>query len=83
MRFHGNQLSWAIKHPFISLCFKYHSPGFICFSTMLAPVISSLDEIYCMIPRISEGQGWLCCYIWVLRIAKVGYFFLPSLPNVE
>ena len=47
MRFHGNQLSWAINHPFISLCFKYHSPGFICVSTMLAPVISSLDEIYC------------------------------------
>ena len=49
MCFHGNQLSWAKKHPFISLCFKYHSLGFICFSTMLAPVISSLDEIYCTI----------------------------------
>ena len=47
MRFHSNQLSWVINYPFISLCFKYHSPGFICFSTMLAPVISSLDEIYC------------------------------------
>ena len=47
MRFHSNQLSWVINYPFINLCFKYHSPGFICFSTMLAPVISSLDEIYC------------------------------------
>ena len=47
MFFHGNQPSWAIKHPIISLCFKYHSFGFIFFSTMLAPVISSLDEIYC------------------------------------
>ena len=47
MRFHGNQLSRAIKHPFNSLCFKYHSSGFICFSALLAPVISSLDEIYC------------------------------------
>ena len=47
MRFHGNQLLWAIKHLFISLYFKYHSPGFICFSAMLAPVISSLDKIYC------------------------------------
>ena len=47
MCFHGNQLSWGIKHPFISLCSEYHSPGFICLSTMLAPVISSLDEIYC------------------------------------
>ena len=48
MRFHGIQISWAIKHPFINPCFKYHSPGFICSSTMLAPVISNLDEIYCM-----------------------------------
>ena len=47
MRFYGNQLSWAIKHLFITLCFKYHSPSFICVSIMLAPVISSLDEIYC------------------------------------
>ena len=50
MRFYGNQLLWAIKHPFIGLCFKYHLPGFICFSTMLAPIISSLDEIYCITP---------------------------------
>ena len=48
MRFHGNQLSWAIKHHFISLYSKYQSPGFIYQSTMLAPVISSLDEIYCI-----------------------------------
>ena len=47
MRFHSNQLSWVINYPFISLCFKYHSPGFICFSTMLAPIFSSLDGIYC------------------------------------
>ena len=50
MCFHGNQLSWGIKHPFISLYSKYHSPSFICLSTMLAPVISSLDEIYCNFP---------------------------------
>ena len=48
MCFHGNQLSWAIKHPIIRLCLKCHSPGFICFLTILAPVISSLDEIYCI-----------------------------------
>ena len=47
MCFHGNQLSWGIKHPLISLWSKYRSPAFIRFSTMLAPVISSLDEIYC------------------------------------
>ena len=48
MCFHGNQLSWGIKHPLISLWSKYCSPGFICLSTVLAPVISSLDEIYCI-----------------------------------
>ena len=47
MCFHGNQLSWGIKHSLISLWSNYHFPVFICFSTMLAPVISSLDEIYC------------------------------------
>ena len=54
MCFQGNQLLEAIKHPFISLCFEYYSPGFICFSTMLAPVIPSLDEIYCISIRISQ-----------------------------
>ena len=47
MCFHGNQLSWVIKLLFISLYSKYHSPGFICLSIILAPVISSLDGIYC------------------------------------
>ena len=37
MHFHGNQLWWAIKRPYISLCFKYHTPSLISFSTMLAP----------------------------------------------
>ena len=47
MCFHGNQISWGITHPIISLCCKYHSPGFICLSIILSPVISSLDGIYC------------------------------------
>ena len=42
-----NQLSWATKHLFINSFFKYHYLGFINFATMHAPVISSLDEIYC------------------------------------
>ena len=54
MRFHGSPLSWAIKHHFISLCCKYQSPGFIRFPTMHAPVISSLDKIYCMLSHIWE-----------------------------
>ena len=48
MCFHGNRPSWGIKHPIISLWSKYHSSGFIRLSIMLAPVISSLDEIYCI-----------------------------------
>ena len=48
MRFHGNQLSLAIMHNFISLCLKYQFPNFIYFPTMLAPIILSLDEIYCI-----------------------------------
>ena len=57
MYFHGNQLLWTIKHLFISLSFKYHSLRFICFSTMVAPVISSLDEIYCRSYYISLAGG--------------------------
>ena len=49
MPFHSNQLSWAINYYFIKLYSKYQSPCFICFSKMLAPVISSLDEIYCIL----------------------------------
>ena len=47
MCFHGNQHLWAIKHPFISLCFKYHSLNFICLPVMNSPVFPSLDDIYC------------------------------------
>ena len=59
MCFHGNQISWAIKHPLISLSFKYHSSSFICFPVLLAPVISSLDGIYCMTTFIN---GWADVY---------------------
>ena len=47
MCFHGNQNPWAIKHPFISLYFKYQSLRFICLSVMNSPVFPSLDDIYC------------------------------------
>ena len=46
MCFYSNRLSWGINHSFISLYFKYQSPRFISLPTILAPVISSLDEIY-------------------------------------
>ena len=49
MCFHGNRVSWGINHSFISLYSKYQPPSFICSSIMLAPVISSLDEIYCIL----------------------------------
>ena len=47
MCFHSNRPSWGINHFFVSLCFKNQSPCFISFPIILAPVISSLDEIYC------------------------------------
>ena len=49
MCFHGNQHSWAIKHPFISLYSKYQSLNFICLPVMKTPVFLSLDDIYCTI----------------------------------
>ena len=48
MRFHGNQVSWGINYSFISVYSKYQPTSFICSSIVLAPVISSLEEIYCM-----------------------------------
>ena len=48
MCFHGNQHPWAIKHPFISLHFKYQSLRFICLPVMNSPVFPSLDDIYCI-----------------------------------
>ena len=47
MCFHSNQHPWAIKHPFISLYFKYQSLKFICLSVVNSPVFPSLDDIYC------------------------------------
>ena len=47
MCFHGNQLSWGIKHPFISLNSKYQSLKYVCLLIMNAPVFPSLDDIYC------------------------------------
>ena len=48
MSFHGNQYPWAIKHTFISLCFKYQSLNFICLPVINSPVFPSIDNIYCM-----------------------------------
>ena len=45
--FHGSQLSWGMNHSFVNLYSNYQPPSFICFSILLAPVISSLDKIYC------------------------------------
>ena len=47
MCFHGNQHPWAIKHPFISLYFKYQSLKFICLPVMNSPLFPGLDDIYC------------------------------------
>lgn len=48
MCFHGNRVSWGINYSFISLYSKYQPSSFICSPIMLAPIISSLDEIYCI-----------------------------------
>ena len=53
MCFHSNQLSWGINHPLISLW------SFIRLSTMLAPLISSLDKIYCTWQQ--KDMSWLSC----------------------
>ena len=39
-------------HCFINLYSKYHSHCFIHFFIVLAPVISSLDQIYCTIDKV-------------------------------
>ena len=57
-------------------CFKYHSPGFICFSTMLAPVIPSLDEIYC-------GGFGLKAGIIVSRLGTERHSFYTSNRNYQ
>ena len=46
--FHGNQHPSSIKHPFISLYFKYYPFMFICLLNMNSPVFPSLDDIYCI-----------------------------------
>ena len=52
MCFHSNQHPWAIKHPFISLYFKYQSLKFICHPVVNSPVFPSLDDIYCRIDAL-------------------------------
>ena len=70
MCFHGNQLSWVLKHPFISLYSKYHSSGFICSPTMLAPVVSSLDGIYCTCKFVGHWRSvrLLLVTSWLQRV---------------
>ena len=60
MCFHGNRISWGINHSFISLYSKYQPPSIICSPITLAPVISSLDEIYCTFLHsavVAVGRG--------------------------
>ena len=56
---HGNVFPWQ---PTImgSLSCISHLPSFICFSIMLAPVISSLDKTYCTFCDV-------CVWGWGLR----------------
>ena len=75
MCIHGNHLLWGIKHLLINLGSKYRSPGFIHLSTMLAPVISILDEIYCI--NLAFKCGWsdgvLTCPVRIFLTSTVTY----------
>ena len=74
MCFHGNQVLWGINYSFISLYSKYQPPSFICSPIMLAPVISSLDEIHCIIYAIFDSitrEPNLPCWVCFCR----GIFF--------
>ena len=58
---------------------------------MTSPRLALHNGLMQDLPSIKEvpefADFWSCrlsmLRVWVLRIAKVGYFFLPSLPNVE
>ena len=79
MCFHGNQLSWAIKYPVISLYLKYHSPGFIRFPTMLAPVFSSLDEIYCIKNQMNDFNLQFSCWEYAIHAIHFNKFKYVSM----
>ena len=79
IRFNCNQLSWRIYCYFINLYFKYQPRSFICFSIMLAPVISSLDEIYCMFVKVQwESQCLFECNKKVKLFSQVNYLLVDS-----
>ena len=77
--FHGNQLSWGNKHPLINLWSKNRFPAFICLSTMLAPVISSLDEIYCIDVRKFMA---LASYLMVIHDLRISCWRSSNLAGV-
>ena len=60
-------------------CYKYDYPIKVKLSDHIQLImILNAYQSQCRIFII-----FVPCIIWVLHIAKVGYFFLPSLPNVE
>ena len=51
MFFHGKKLSWAKKHPSISLYFKYHSLGFTVEPRSNGPAFNG-------IPPLTDTISW-------------------------
>ena len=95
MRFHSNQRPWAIKHPFISLYFKYQSLKFVCLPVMNSPVFPSLDDIYCtskvalerFFEDLSNGHNFFIDQAFGLaEISKTScpvFFFAIVIPLIE
>ena len=51
---HGNQHLSSIKHPFISLYYKYQPFIFIYLPAMNSPVFPSLHDIYCSFSQLKR-----------------------------
>ena len=48
MCFHGNQLSWGIKHPLITLPSKDHFPLYLCFHNACSHYLKSRRDQLCL-----------------------------------
>ena len=91
--FHMFQFGYSEEY-----CSTFHTPDIICHSKdimhkrfnnknkKLLVVVSEPNlfaNICFMIKPKFTILRWPDCHIWVLHIAIVGYFFSPSLPNME
>ena len=77
---HGSRPSWATNHYFVNLYSKYQSPCCICFSIMLAPVISSLDEINCIYDLDATISSSASHILWLIGYSTL---FPSSRPGLN